>query len=266
MSLELDFEPYGSMPASLKENTTELAESHIAAGKNKISDMEDKQHIASTENNSALSSSVISSQTSSSAFAEQAYIGLLLETRREGIENVVEQLRNTGFFNAPASTVFHGNYAGGLTDHSLNVCKVALELRDLMVGLQPELAPALPRESVILSALLHDVCKADVYKEEEKWRKDANNRWESYKTYGVDYSAFPVGHGEKSVIRLLQWGLRLDDNEILAIRWHMSAWDLPFQSSEFKGNFSAAQNKCKLLSLIQAADGLATSMLDKKKN
>lgn len=233
--------------------------------------MEDIQNITSSnESISAQPSSGISSVTSSATSMhespKQAYINLLAETRREGIDSVIENLKMTGFFEAPASTVFHGNYTGGLTDHSLNVCRVALQLREAMVGIQPELASALPRESVILSALLHDVCKADVYKEEEKWRKDANNRWESYKTYGVDYSAFPVGHGEKSVIRLLQWGLRLDDNEILAIRWHMSAWDLPFQSSEFKGNFSAAQNKCKLLSLIQAADGLASSMLDKKKN
>jgi hypothetical protein len=48
----------------------------------------------------------------------------------------------------------------------------------------------------------------------------------------------------------------------MAIRWHMHAWDLPFQSPDLKGNFQAAKSKCPLLSLIQAADGLASHLLE----
>ena len=195
---------------------------------------------------------------------KEKILALLDETKRDGIEQVKAHLEKDGYFEAPASTVFHGNYHGGLADHSLNVCLTALRLREVMLTVKPELEPFLLRDQVIISALLHDVCKIDIYREEEKWRKDANNKWETYKTFGVNYSTLPLGHGEKSVIRLLQWGLDLREDEMIAIRWHMSAWDLPFQSNEFKGNLSAAQEKYPLLAIIQAADGLSTSLLDKK--
>ena len=118
--------------------------------------------------------------------------------------------------------------------------------------------------NTIFAALLHDICKANIYVKITKYRKDQNNAWETYDTYGVDYSEFPVGHGEKSVIRLLQLGLHLTDDEILAIRWHMTAWELPFQSGEAKAYLNAAKNKCPLLTIIQTADGLASAILETK--
>ena len=104
--------------------------------------------------------------------------------------------------------------------------------------------------------------KANIYQKTTKYRKDQNNAWETYESYSTDYSEFPVGHGEKSVIRLLQLGLHLTNDEILAIRWHMTAWELPFQSAEAKGYLNAAKNKCPLLSIIQVADGLASAILE----
>lgn len=86
--------------------------------------------------------------------------------------------------------------------------------------------------------------------------------WTPVAGYDVDYCNFPLGHGEKSVIWLLQNGLKLMPDEIIAIRWHMTAWDLPFQSPEMKGNLNAAKERCPLLSLIQAADGLAANILE----
>ncbi len=41
--------------------------------------------------------------------------------------------------------------------------------------------------------------------------------WTDVSGYDVDYSNFPVGHGEKSVIVLLRSGLDLTDDEIIAI-------------------------------------------------
>ena len=85
-----------------------------------------------------------------------------------------------------------------------------------------------------------------------------------YAEYDVDYSDFPVGHGEKSVIVLLQSGLELTKEEILAIRWHMSAWDLPFQSYELMGSLNAAREKTPLIGILQAADGLSANVLEMK--
>lgn len=38
-------------------------------------------------------------------------------------EDIIERLRRQGFFNAPASTKYHGAYEGGLFEHSLNVTR-----------------------------------------------------------------------------------------------------------------------------------------------
>ena len=80
------------------------------------------------------------------------------------MENVIDRLEELGFFKAPASTKFHLNYEGGLLEHSMNVYDIALELRVLMLKKKDGLDDALSKESVIIAALLHDVCKADVYK------------------------------------------------------------------------------------------------------
>lgn len=188
---------------------------------------------------------------------------MLLSTNREGMERVVKCLEEVGFFKAPASTKFHLNYEGGLLEHSMNVCDMALELRELMIRKKESLRDSLSKESVIIAALLHDVCKSDIYKPAIKRQKNANGVWCDVPGYDVDYSNFPVGHGEKSVIWLLQNGLKLTADEIMAIRWHMTAWDLAFQSPEMKGNLNAARERCPLMALIQAADGLAANLLER---
>ena len=43
--------------------------------------------------------------------------------KREGIEDLLNWIEKSDFFTAPASTKFHGAYAGGLVEHSLNVYK-----------------------------------------------------------------------------------------------------------------------------------------------
>lgn len=59
-------------------------------------------------------------------------------------------------------------------------------------------------------------------------------------------------------------GLELTDDEMCAIRWHMGAWEMPFQSNDAKGNCNAAKAKSPLLSIICAADGLASFLLERK--
>lgn len=192
------------------------------------------------------------------------FVELLYSTGREGMDEVIGQLEELGFFQAPASSKFHLNHEGGLLEHSLNVCKVGLMLREQMLALKPDLEESLNKESVIIAALLHDICKADIYQKCIRKRKDRLGQWVDYETYELDYSDFPLGHGEKSVIVLLRMGLDLSDDEIMAIRWHMSAWDLPFQSPDLKANFDTAKRLYPLCSLIQAADGLASNLLESK--
>ena len=132
----------------------------------------------------------------------------------------------------------------------------------MLVACKPELAEKLPVESVILTSLLHDVCKSNIYKETLLNRKNDQGYWEKVPGYEVDYSSLPLGHGEKSVIMLLSLGLKMTRDEMLAIRWHMTAWDLAFHSPEQKSNLQVAKDMAPLCTLIQAADGLSSALLE----
>lgn len=193
---------------------------------------------------------------------KEEFISLLQSTKRDGVDYVIEDLCNWGFFEAPASSKFHLNVEGGLVEHSLNVCKVALNVRDVMLTMDDSLLETLPKDSVIIASLLHDVCKTDIYKPVIKKQKNQIGIWVDMPGYDLNYRNFPLGHGEKSVIMLLRSGLDLTDDEIMAIRWHMHAWDLPFQSAEIKANLNTAKEICPLLSLIQAADGLSSNLIE----
>jgi hypothetical protein len=186
----------------------------------------------------------------------------LLSINREGMPNVIKHLERLGFFVAPASTKFHLNVKGGLMQHSWNVCNTALMLREQMIQMKPELEGKLPVDSVIIASLLHDACKANIYKETLLNRKNDQGIWEKVPGYEVDYSSLPLGHGEKSVIMLLALGLKLTRDEMLAIRWHMTAWELAFQSPEQKGNLQKAREIAPLCAIIQAADGLSSALLE----
>lgn len=193
---------------------------------------------------------------------KELFITLLRGTGRKGIDNVIDGIEKLGFFKAPASSRFHLAEEGGLLQHSLNVYEQAMQIRDVQVKMFPDLESRLLPGSVAIAALLHDVCKAEVYKQVEKFRKDKDNRWEKYLAYENDKSHCPLGHGEKSVIRLLRMGLDLTEDEIYAIRWHMACWDLS-DYRESRESFRMACEKCPLLSVIIAADELATRITEK---
>lgn len=188
---------------------------------------------------------------------KEKFCALLRGTGRKGVDEVITGLEKLGFFEAPASSKFHLAEKGGLCAHSLNVYEQALSIMSSMSV--PGFKERVTIESVVIASLLHDVCKAEIYKVETKRRRRPDGVWEDYQGYSVDYSHFPMGHGEKSVTRLLLLGLEMTQEEMLAIRWHMSNWSLS-QDSESKGNYGAAQDKCELLAVITAADVLATAI------
>ena len=187
----------------------------------------------------------------------------LLKTQRKGIENVLSQLDQRGFYKAPASTRFHLACKGGLLQHSLNVYDAAIMLHGQVIQREPHLEALLPLDSIAITTLLHDTCKSDIYQVAMLSRKNVDGFWEKYPGYTVDYTAgLPLGHGEKSVVMLLSWGLELKPEEMMAIRWHMTAWTLPFQSPEHKESLNAAKKLSPLVSLVQLADGVASGLFE----
>jgi len=181
--------------------------------------------------------------------------------KREGITELVNWLETeTDYFTAPASSQFHGNYEGGLLDHSLQVLRFALHNFNLILKQKPDLEYL--RESVVISALFHDVCKCNNYVKEEKWKKDENNKWVSYQGWSTK-DTFPMGHGEKSVY-LVSQHLKLTNAEVMAIRWHMGAFE---SSVNVTGSFTSfafyAAMDNPLVRLIHCSDMLALAVEEK---
>ena len=89
---------------------------------------------------------------------KKEFIDLLSSVDREGVAGLIDYLLlETDFFKAPASSRYHGSFEGGLLDHSLNVYYELDSLVDYY-GLK------LPKDSIIITGLLHDVCKVNTYK------------------------------------------------------------------------------------------------------
>lgn len=135
---------------------------------------------------------------------------------REGSVPLLEWLQKTDFFTAPASSKYHCACRGGLVQHSVSVYRTMME-KHFEQGKDSE-------ESFAICALLHDVCKAQFYKEGfRNVKNDETGQWEKKSVYFVEDS-FPYGHGEKSVF-LIERFLRLKTSEAVAIRWHMGGFD-----------------------------------------
>ena len=194
---------------------------------------------------------------------KEDFVKLLKSTGREGVDDVIEELERLGFFSAPASAGHHLNVEGGLVQHSLNTCKAAFAIWEGMKALEPSLDTEVKKESIIISALLHDVCKADIYKRSVKKRKNKLGQWEDCEGYKVSYKDFPMGHGEKSLVVILLSGLELYDDEMLAIRWHMGAWGLNQNSFEDVRNYDTAQKEYPLVAIIHAADVMAANVMER---
>lgn len=183
---------------------------------------------------------------------KEIFIDLLSSVNRDGVTELIEWLENSDFFDAPASTKFHGVYKGGLVEHSLNVYR---ELKRLLVA-YPEIEAS--EESVIITSLLHDVCKTNFYSVEKRNRK-VDGKWESYDAYTINEKFCYGGHGSKSVF-LVQHFLRLTPQEAVAINCHMSSWEEG--AARDVGN---AFEQCPFAWALHVADEAATYIIEKEK-
>lgn len=146
----------------------------------------------------------------------------LKKVQRDGIEDLVSFLSDeSDFFEAPASTMFHGNHDGGLAQHSYQVYK-AFERKNSEYELN------LDQETLILVGICHDFDKINKYEANIL----ASGNISSSKPYKVKQD-FPYGHGDNSV-RVLENFIKLTDKEALLIRWHMCTFDREYENYERK--------------------------------
>lgn len=179
--------------------------------------------------------------------------------KRPGAAELLAWLEETDFFTAPASTRFHGNYEGGLCEHSVNVWEELVRLSKAY----PEVR--ITFETAAIVTLLHDLCKIGCYKQELKSRKtgrtkrDGKPEWENYIGYTFHEDFCYGGHGSKSVY-LIQKFMNLTESEAVAINCHMGAWD------RAPGDYSLgpAFEQYPLAWLVHVADESATYIRESK--
>lgn len=146
-----------------------------------------------------------------------------VDTRVEGygglmrpISTVVQELDSLGFFTAPASTRFHGDYEGGLFDHSLKVTEELMKFTDrLHLRWQRPCSP-------VVVGMFHDLCKTDLY-DIDNVQKDGDKVCVKYKHTDAP-SIWGTGHGSKSVA-IASTFIRMTPEEVACIRHHMGAYE-----------------------------------------
>lgn len=127
-------------------------------------------------------------------------------------DDMMEYLMAYGFFTAPASTKYHGNYEGGLLEHSYMVTKFLLTLTQANHLIWRK------ARSPFIVGMFHDLCKIDQYKP-----VFGTGDVPPFVGYGYNPDTLLKGHGDKSVILLSQF-YTLTDEEIMCIRYHMGAF------------------------------------------
>ena len=178
---------------------------------------------------------------------------------RDGADKLLEYLSSpaSDFFTAPASARFHSSYEGGLVEHSLNVYE-CLDSYLKSDRVKESFGFEYTDESIAIVALLHDLCKINVYKKGFRNVKDEKGTWQRVDTFEYD-DKMPYGHGEKSVYMITAY-MKLTREEAFAIRYHMG-----YSSTEDPRNISAAFEMFPLAFALSTADSEATYFIESDK-
>ena len=152
---------------------------------------------------------------------------LIDSLEREGTDRLIHYLVKNQFFEVPSSLNRHHNWKGGLAEHSLGVMERALKLNHNFDD----------RDSIIVGALLHDICKTRQFYYDEKGKLHKRK-------------LYIRGHGYRSIKILEGIGFPLTEEERLAIRWHMGNWP---KYPILRKDREKAEH-CELWKLIHKAD------------
>lgn len=156
----------------------------------------------------------------------------------ERMAQVASKLGETSYYQMPASTTHHQNYAGGLLDHCTSVW---LHLEKLTKALDLKWDDP---SSPFIIAMLHDACKIGAY-----FYNHDYGCWEHTENH-------PQGHAELSLKVIEELGIELTDEEKACIRWHMGAFD----DRENWNNFTDAIHKYPNVFWTHVADMMSAHL------
>lgn len=194
-------------------------------------------------------------------------------------EGLINYLNTSDFFSAPASTMFHGAYVGGLCEHSLNVYKSIIDLATMYQNTHENVN--FTWENLALTSLFHDLSKINFYEKSIRnvkryWdgnpetlnkynKKDDNGyfNWfteESFIKKSFNDTFIYGNHEETSVFKLQEF-IALSTDEIVAILHHTGyiTSDGDFNKSK---EYSYVFSSYPLALLLHLADTYATFAIE----
>ena len=192
----------------------------------------------------------------------------VLTDETDKVEELITKLESSDFFYAPATTQYYGSYPGGLCEHSLQVLDNMLALGESL-----QLGERVPYRSIVIVALLHEMCKMNKYELGFKNVKnhhpkgkltDGNGKfdWESVSTYQSRplENRFVYGtDGETSEFMVRQF-INLTLEESVAIMNYKGDSD----GNQSRGtNLANIFGRYPLAALLHSADVLACFVNDK---
>lgn len=152
-------------------------------------------------------------------------------------DELIKYLDENGYFIKPASIKYHGTHDGALYDHSKTVAEM------LKIYTECGLCKWERKESPFVIGMFHDLCKLETYKK-------SDNGWV------YDNGRIHTGHGEFSLILLMNY-MKLTQQEIACIRWHMGA----FCDSKDWEQYGLAVKKYKEVLYTHTADMHASKVI-----
>ena len=200
------------------------------------------------------------------------------KVQRPGVDKLMEYIRNSDFYDAPASTRYHLSCKGGLLQHSLNVLDA---LRGMMAddsngtdekgkpkivyhyAVAGQIIATISEESLIIIALLHDICKTYFYSTSTRnVKNEQTGKWEKAPYYMVN-DKMPLGHGPKSAMIVKEY-IDLSSEEMYAIWWHMGFSDTGGMLGD-AAVLNQAIGKYPIIWAVHTADMMASHFMEEEK-
>lgn len=175
--------------------------------------------------------------------------GELIKTKRDNIKELIECMEDGGFYESPCSGAHHLAEPGGLLEHSLNVLTLA---RDLARAWES----TIPEESIVISALLHDLGKMGDHGKPnyaENYLKDGSRS--SAKPYITNTNLVYIPHEVRSVL-IAERYIYLSEEEERAILWHNGLY------GQFRNDITGKETE--LYMIIHFADMWASRITEKE--
>lgn len=181
-------------------------------------------------------------------------VDMLLKTKREGMEDLIAEMEDIGFFNAPCSGGNHLACEYGLVHHTRNVMTIAEKIGVALYGgtKYNEI-----QNSVIIAAALHDLGKCGQFGKPEYVPNilKTTNKQSDKKPYEVNKDLLKIPHEVRSVAIATMF-IDLTEEEQHAILMHNGLYG-PFKY-ELQGS------ETPLYMLIHFADMWASRVVEKE--